>query len=211
MAYLEQPVSKYLADLGAKLPAPGGGSAAAFSCVLGIALLEMVANFTVGKEASPDDAKRLTEILPRLKQAHAQAQAYIDEDVAAYSKVRDAYKTPKEDPQRKQKIEVATKNAATVAINTAKLSQRAISLGRTLVEIGNKNLITDVIIGALLVKAGFDSSLWNVDINLHAIKDENFVFDAKTTLEPARQEITAKMRKIEEKTKRILKEGRLFG
>jgi len=208
--YVKGSVEKYIEDLGAKLPAPGGGSAAAVSCALGIALLEMVANFTVGKESSEDDKKRLNDILPRIKKAKEEAQRYIDEDVVAYAKAREAYKIPKEDPERKKKIEDATKDAANVAINTAKLSQRAISLARTLVEIGNKNLITDVIIGALLVKAGFDSSMWNVDINLNYIKDESFTFDTKTALEPARQEIAAKIRKIEDKTKRILQEGRLF-
>lgn len=208
--YIKESVEKYIEDLSAKLPAPGGGSAAAFSSALGIALLEMVANFTVGKEASEDDKKRLEDILPRIKQVRKEAQKYIDEDVAAYKKAREAYKTPKEDPERRTKIENATKEATQVAVNTAKVSQRAISLGRTLVEIANKNLITDVIIGALLVKSGFDSSLWNVEINLQYIKDKDFVFGVKTILEPAKKEIAAKLKKIEEKTKRILQERRLF-
>ena len=208
--YIKESVEKYIEDLSAKLPAPGGGSAAAFSSALGIALLEMVANFTVGKEASEDDKKRLEDILPRIKQVRKEAQKYIDEDVAAYKKAREAYKTPKEDPERRTKIENATKEATQVAVNTAKVSQRAISLGRTLVEIANKNLITDVIIGALLVKSGFDSSLWNVEINLQYIKDKYFVFGVKTILEPAKKEIAAKLKKIEEKTKRILQERRLF-
>lgn len=208
--YISEPVAKYIEDLSAKLPAPGGGSAAAFSCALGIALLEMVANFTVGKEASLDDKKRLGDILPRIKKVKEEAQKYIDEDVAAYGKVREAYKTPKEDPKRVEKIEAATKEAANVAVNTAKIGQRAVSLARTLVEIANKNLITDVVIGALLIKAGFDASLWNVDINLHYIKDKDFAFDVKTGLEPAKNEITAKVRKIEEKTKKVLGERKLF-
>jgi len=208
--YIKESVEKYIEDLSAKLPAPGGGSAAAFSCALGIALLEMAANFTVGKEATEDDKKRLADILPRIKGAKTEAQRYIDEDVEVYKKVRDAYKTPKDDPNRGERIEKASKEAAQVAVNTAKVSRRAISLGRTLVEIANKNLITDVIIGALLVKSGFDSSLWNVEINLQYIKDKDFIFDTKTILEPAKKEIAAKIRKIEEKTKRILQERRLF-
>ena len=208
--YVRESVEKYIQDLGAKLPAPGGGSAAAFSCALGTALLEMVANFTVGKEASDEDKERLSQILPRIKQAKAEAQKYIDEDVTVYGKVREAYKTPKDDPKRKEKIQDATKEACKVAIETAKICQRAVSLGRTLVEIGNKNLITDVVIGALLIKAGFDSSLWNADINFNCIEDKDFVFDAKTTLEPAKNEINAKVRKIEEKTRKILGERKLF-
>lgn len=208
--YINETVKKYITDLGAKMPAPGGGSAAALSCALGIALLEMVANFTVGKAASEEDARRLEDILPRIKHAKEEAQKYIDEDVAAYGKTREAYKIPKDDPARKEKIEAATKEATKVALNTVKVSQRAMSLARTLVEIGNKNLITDVIIGALLVKAGFDSSLWNIDINLSYIKDKDFAFDVKTVAAPAGNEIAAKFRKIEDKTKKVLGERKLF-
>jgi len=208
--YINESTERYLADLGAKLPAPGGGSAAAFSSALGIALLEMVANFTVGKEDCDEDRKRLADILVRIKQAKQEAQKYIDEDVAAYGKAREAYKIPKDDPARKERIEEATKEACRVAVDTAKVSRRAISLARTLVEIGNKNLITDVVIGALLVRAGFNSSLWNVDINLQYIKDKDFAFDVKTQLGPARNEVEAKFRKIEEKTRKVLGERKLF-
>ena len=40
-------IKDYLRDLSAKLPAPGGGSAAALSASIGASLMCMVANYTV--------------------------------------------------------------------------------------------------------------------------------------------------------------------
>lgn len=49
MSYKEQTLKQYLDDLAAKLPAPGGGSAAALNAAIGTALISMVVNFTLGK------------------------------------------------------------------------------------------------------------------------------------------------------------------
>ena len=43
-------LKKYIDDLADKKPAPGGGCAAALVASLGVGLLSMVANFTIGKE-----------------------------------------------------------------------------------------------------------------------------------------------------------------
>ena len=47
--YNEGSLKQYLNDLAAKLPAPGGGSAAALTAALGASLISMVLNFTIGK------------------------------------------------------------------------------------------------------------------------------------------------------------------
>ena len=49
MQYKNQSLTKYLNDLAARLPAPGGGSAAALNAALAVSLVSMVVNFTLGK------------------------------------------------------------------------------------------------------------------------------------------------------------------
>ncbi len=61
--YFEGKFVEYLYDLAAKKPAPGGGSAAAAVGALGISLLSMVANFTVGKEKYRDVEQQMQQIL----------------------------------------------------------------------------------------------------------------------------------------------------
>ena len=50
--YNDSSLKQYLNDLAAKLPAPGGGSAAALTAALGASLISMVLNFTIGKTKS---------------------------------------------------------------------------------------------------------------------------------------------------------------
>ena len=48
--YAESTLKKYTEDLASKLPAPGGGSAAAYCGALGAAAMEMVCSFTVDND-----------------------------------------------------------------------------------------------------------------------------------------------------------------
>ena len=60
--YVNKSLKKYLDDLTAKLPAPGGGSAAALVAALGAALIGMVINFTLGKPKYARYQMELTKI-----------------------------------------------------------------------------------------------------------------------------------------------------
>jgi len=63
--YKDQSLNKYLEDLSAKLPAPGGGSAAALNAALGASLICMVVNFTLGKPKYAKYENELKDILER--------------------------------------------------------------------------------------------------------------------------------------------------
>jgi len=63
MKYINSPIKKYMKDLGANLPAPGGGSAAALTAGLGVSLLLMVVSFTEGNKAY----KGSSNLMKRLK------------------------------------------------------------------------------------------------------------------------------------------------
>ncbi len=74
MAYAKESIEKYIQDLAARVPAPGGGSAASLVGALGISLLEMVANYTIGKEKYKQYEKDMQRLLGSCGDAlHAQA------------------------------------------------------------------------------------------------------------------------------------------
>ena len=52
--HINEPLKKYIDELAAKQPTPGGGSAAALAGAMGSALLEMVCNFTIGNKKYKD-------------------------------------------------------------------------------------------------------------------------------------------------------------
>ncbi len=181
--YINEPVNKYLEDLAAKKPAPGGGSAAAFTGALGIALLEMVGNFTIGKEKYKDFEQDITKDLTLLIDIRKQFSALTDEDVKAYSAIRDAFKS-----KDKKIIEDALKNGYDICQKICGSAKSGLVIALDLSEKGNLNLITDVGCGAELLNAAFNSGVFNCEINLKGIADINFVKEERQRLVELKKE-----------------------
>jgi formiminotetrahydrofolate cyclodeaminase len=197
--YVEENFKEYLDDLAAKKPAPGGGSAAAAVGALGVSLLSMVANFTVGKEKYKDVEAEMQELLSSAEKLRAELQKLVDEDVAVYQNVSAAYRMPKESDERKaarsEAIQAALKDAMQVPLATCRNLFEAGKLCEPLLEKGNVNLVSDVGVAAEFIAAGFVSALMNVEINLSGIKDESLVANIRRELSPKEKEI----QKIREK------------
>ncbi len=175
--YRDDAIKKYIDDLAARLPAPGGGSAAGLCGALGAALLEMVCNFTAGKEKYKDVEQDIQVNLVSLKKIRDEFTAIIDEDVKAYSAIGDAFKT-----KDKKIIDKALKNGYDVCLKICELSKKAAVIGLDLSEKGNPNLITDVGCGVELLNAAFNSGVFNCEINLKGIEDRVFTEKEKTSL-----------------------------
>lgn len=155
MLYKNQSIKKYLDDLAGKLPAPGGGSAAALSGALGCALLSMVANFTVGKEKYRKYEKEIKGILLKCESYRKRFLELVDLDAKTYS----AYASARDKKSKSR----AKKESQRVAKEITSLSYKAIQLCFPLAEKGNVYLINDVLAAAELLSAGFNSALVNVE------------------------------------------------
>lgn len=151
--YRSQTIEKYLKDLAAKLPAPGGGSAAALGAALGVSLVSMVVNFTLGKPRYAKYEARLKDILASSEKLRKRFLELVDADVSAY-KSRDV------------------KKSLQVPLEVAELCIKAIALCPPLVKQGNVNLISDVAVAAALLEAAYASAVFNVDINLKYLSDK---------------------------------------
>lgn len=175
--YIDSPIRKYLDDLSSKLPAPGGGSASALTSSLGISLLLMVTNFTVGKKGYEEYQDELKKILSHLSSLVSHLASLVDEDVSAYTILSEAYKLPKntenEIKLRNEKIQAALKNAMSVPCRIFEISVDVLPVADRLSEIGNKNLLSDVTCGVSLLRAGIESAKVNIDVNLKYLKDES--------------------------------------
>ena len=150
--YYNQSLKKYLDDLAARLPAPGGGSGAALVAGLGSALISMVINFSLGKPKYAKYNKDLTKWLSISERIRRRLLRLVDLDVAAF-KSKDINK------------------ALGVPLEVARLCLEAIRLCPPLVKKGNINLISDVAVAAIMLEAGFSSALFNVRINLKYLKN----------------------------------------
>ena len=177
--YKNERLEKYLDDLAAKLPAPGGGSVVALVGALGVGLLSMVSNFTLGKEKYKRSEEEIKKILRRSEDLRKKLTELVDEDIRVYDRVSSAYKLPritdKEREVRSKAIEKACKQALTVPMEVARYCVEGLDLARRLVEIGNVRLVSDVGVAAGLLEAALKGAELNVKINLKVIEDKNFI------------------------------------
>ncbi|MEM0466846.1 MAG: cyclodeaminase/cyclohydrolase family protein [Candidatus Thermoplasmatota archaeon] len=173
------PINLFLDELASSSPAPGGGSVAALAGALGAALTSMVGNLTLGKEAYLTVQEEIQKILSHSEQLRKELTDLIDKDTAAFNEVITAIQMPKETDEQKQKrrnaLQQAYKKAAQVPFQTAQLCEQILDLALEVAQKGNKNSITDAAVSSLMAHAGVQAAVFNVKINLGAIKDEAFV------------------------------------
>jgi len=168
--YKESSIKKYLDDLAAKLPAPGGGSAAALDAALGASLISMVVNFTLGKPKYAKYEEELRVILRNSESLRNEFLELVDLDVQAY--------------QSKD-----IRKSLDIPFNLCRLCFEGIKLCPPLIKKGNINLISDVAVAAILLESAFVSAYFNVEINLKYLKDDKFS-------RQIRKELGAKAKKI---------------
>jgi glutamate formiminotransferase/formiminotetrahydrofolate cyclodeaminase len=170
--------SRFVDQVSADSPAPGGGSVAALLGSLAAALATMVANLTVGKkgyEAAWGELAGAAERGQALKDRLARA---VDEDTEAFTRVMDAMRLPKGTPEqqacRNMAVQEANKAAAEVPLQTARHCLDAIELAGFAAEHGNRNSASDAGVAALAGRAGVEGAVLNVLTNLGGIEDEAF-------------------------------------
>ena len=165
-------VEEFLGQVASKAPTPGGGTVAALSGALGAALVEMVSNLTVGSKKYAEVREEFTVLGKSAADLRGRLVSLMDEDAAAFDKVMAAFKVPKDDPERKAKIQEATVVAAEVPLETARKCLEVLRQCVTAAEKGNKNAISDAGTAAALARAAIRGAGYNVRINVGSIKDE---------------------------------------
>ncbi len=192
MTYGDQKVKDFVEILASSAPVPGGGSVAALAGALGVSLLTMVAEITMGKKR-PEDKTAIEEALKTLTPMRARFVELMDEDAAAFKKVMAAFKLPKGDESqiraRADAVEQGTIGAAAVPLETARTALAALAAGDVLAEQGSKSAVSDVACGALCLEAAARAAGYNILINLAGIENAG----ERTRFEGALKEIEKRL------------------
>jgi len=184
--YRDNSLKNYLDDLAAKLPAPGGGSAAALSAALGASLISMVVNFTLGKPKYAQYEKELKEILEKSEKLREEFLNLVDLDVVAYKSknLRDALDAP---------------------FMVCRLCFEGIKLCLPLIKKGNVNLISDVGVAAVLLESAVASANFNIEINLKSLGDEKIAKSIRKELTQKRNSVKKMRLEMEGKVGKIIR------
>ncbi|HZH19157.1 MAG TPA: cyclodeaminase/cyclohydrolase family protein, partial [Geodermatophilus sp.] len=167
-------VETFLAQLAARVPAPGGGATAALHAAQAAALVAMVARYSDSARYA-DHAEEIATVTATADRLRQNALGLADEDAAAFTAVTEAYRLPKGTPDeaaaRSEAIATALVAAARVPAVVVAVADQVLGLAEQLLPIGNRNVVSDVAAAAEAARAAATTARVNVEVNLGGIKD----------------------------------------
>lgn len=168
---MDKSCAEFATLLAAKESVPGGGGAAAYAGALGVALCSMVGNFTTGKKAYADVEDDVQRMLTEAERIRVRLLELVDEDAEAFEPLSRAYGIPKDDPNRAQVLEEATKGACVAPMEIMHQICKSIDLLEEMGRKGSRMLVSDVGCGALLARAALEAAAMNVFVNTKSLAD----------------------------------------
>lgn len=175
----ELTLEKFVHEVASSSPAPGGGSVAALSGSLAAGLLSMYCNLSRNREKLGDAVDVIEEVGREARLLMNNMAEAIDEDTAAFNRVMDAYRLPKESDREKNErgkaIREAAAYAAEVPLKTARDSLRLLSLVGKVAGKGNRSAVTDLGVANMQALSALTGACYNVKINLAMLSDRQAV------------------------------------
>lgn len=158
-----QQLAALLDEFGSASPAPGGGSAAALTCALGAALVEMAARI----ELSRGDGGDLTEgELDRTVELRRHALVLAEAELSAYAPVLEARRSPASDPARPGRIAEALEEASRGPLDIAETAAEVAELGERVAAGADSAVRGDALTGVTLAEAAAAAAAGLVRVNL---------------------------------------------
>lgn len=180
-------IEKFSRVLASNSPAPGGGSVAALSGVLGADLVSMVCNLSIGKSEFLAFNDELAEVLEKARALSKSLRERVDLDTEAFNGVMAAFKMPKQTEAekllRREAIQSGFKLAVQSPVGIARDCFAVLQIAEQLLGKSNANALSDLGVAAQQAYAGLVGAAMNVNINVPSIKDEEFT--SSTSLEIA--------------------------
>ena len=156
-------------------PTPGGGSAAGVNGAMGCALGQMAIGITLrGKKLEEAKKPALRSLLESLGGHKAALQDCVAEDSASFDGFMEAMKIPKDNPERKVKMQSALKHAAEVPLKTARLASEAMA-GLTVCRGSiSSHVMSDYRSARYQLETAIRCAAENVFINAEGLEDKAF-------------------------------------
>ena len=184
MLFKEYSINQFIEELSSDDPSPGGGSTAALVSALASSLNSMVYSLTVDKKSFDKlDKDKKEKMLFFQKQAckfTEISQEFMEKDRQEFVELMAAFKLSKETEEEKvarnKKIKEHTIKAMNVPLNLARESLKFYDNIEFAIKFGNKNLISDAGVAAILLNSAIESAIMNVKINLNSLRNEEFFY-----------------------------------
>ena len=174
MSLTNSTLQEFTEQLASKTSVPGGGGASAMVASIGVALGDMVGEFTVGKKKYADVEPEIIKLMEKAQDIRVELLKCIDDDAVAFEPLSKAYSIPKEDPTRDEIMEKCLKDAAQVPFQILQLACEAVDLQREFADKGSVIMISDAATGVAMLQGAIKGAAVNVKINTKSMKDREY-------------------------------------
>jgi glutamate formiminotransferase/formiminotetrahydrofolate cyclodeaminase len=175
--------TEFVEAVAASNATPGGGAVAALAGALAASLAEMVAGLTIGKKKYADVEKEMQAIVKAAQDLRERLLDDVVNDVGAFDALMNAYRVPKDDPERPRLIQEGTRGAIDVPLRVCRMALEALQLTERVASIGNTNAATDGAVGAYMALAAMEGAALNVRVNLLGLEDAEFAEHLRSELD----------------------------
>lgn len=184
MLFKDYSINTFLNDLSSDLASPGGGSTAALVAALAGALNTMVYSLTIDKKSfedlSDENKVKMKKLKTKCLNFIDNSTSFMEKDRKDFLELMDSYKLPKNNEEeiclRKSKIKECTINAMETPLNLAKECLDFYENIEFAIDFGNKNLISDAGVSAVLLHSSIESAIINVKVNLNLLRGNDEFF-----------------------------------
>lgn len=180
MDFKDYTIDKFIEELSSSKASPGGGSTAALVGALATSLNSMVYSLTIGKKVfenlNSEEKEKMILLSEKSKELTEKFQGYMEKDREDFLSLMDSFKLKKDTDEEKE----IRKN--TIKENTVKAMETPLLLGEEAlkyysniefaIKYGNKNLISDAGVAAILLNATIESAVLNVKVNLNSLRGD---------------------------------------
>jgi formiminotetrahydrofolate cyclodeaminase len=112
--------------------------------------------------------------------------------------------TELEKGERSRQIQDALKQAVSPPLRIMRAASQVVELAAELIEVGNRSAVSDVGTAVVTAGAGYEAARFNVDINLHSVRDEAWTAQVRREVSDIRP-IDQVVRCVVEQTQRIIR------
>lgn len=174
MKLRDRKVSEFTSLIASTAPAPGGGGASAAVAAIGVALGDMVGEFTVGKKKYADVEEDIKALMKRAQEIRIRLLELIDEDDENFTPLSKAYGIPKDAPGRDEELERCLRLAAKTPMEIFNLCCEVIDIQNEFSKKGSKLMISDAATGVQMAKAALWGAAVNVKVNTALMRDREY-------------------------------------
>jgi len=168
-----QTIAGFLDALDAKMPTPGGGSAAAITGATAAATAGMVVSYSINKKTLAEHQASNAEAQEKLNAIRATFLSLGDDDASGYSVLNALWKLDQDHPDRIAGWEAAVDGAIAPPRAMVGLAVEMLGLCEQLISTTNRQLKSDLGVAAVLGQAAARSAAWNVKINIPLLPSDD--------------------------------------